>query len=141
MMATRDDVTVRLDTELRAKASPEGLNINMSRLFEDALREEIRRLETIQETLSDGLEDVRLDLEDADGRGYVGRFRGKRLGETDHVEVFLAEDERLIVYDLDKRDWCDLAQSETSIYDWLPDDSGVLAEVLHALGETPEIDI
>ena len=42
-MATRDDVTVQIDAEFRAKARE--LEINMSRLLEDELRAEIERRE------------------------------------------------------------------------------------------------
>ena len=42
-MATRDDVTVRIDTKRRAKARDMG--INLSRLLEDPLRDEILRRE------------------------------------------------------------------------------------------------
>jgi hypothetical protein len=141
MMATRDDVTVRIDTELRDKAKPDQLDINLSRLLEDALRDEIDRRETLAATVSDGLTVIKLNLEDPDGRTYVGRFTGKLLGGTDDVEVYIDEDERVLIYEVDRRDYHDLAQSTTTLEDWLPNDPGVLAEVLHALGETPEIDI
>jgi hypothetical protein len=138
-MATRDDVTVRIDIELRAKAKE--LDINMSRLFEDALGDEIERREAIVRTLG-STEEIRLDLEDQDGRPYVGRFTGAFLGEGHRVQVFLHEDGRLIVYDEDKRqEWSVLEDPQKALEDWFPHDPGVVAEAMHAIGETPEIDL
>jgi Post-segregation antitoxin CcdA len=140
LMATRDDVTVRIDTELRAKARE--LEINMSRLFEGALRDEVFRLETRAELIAaKGSEQIKLDLEDDEDRPYVGTFTGKLLGENDDVSVYLADDNRLIVYDANRRDWHVLGERNDDLTDWFPHDPGVVAEVLHALGETPEIEI
>jgi post-segregation antitoxin (ccd killing protein) len=136
-MPARDDVTVRLDVGLREKARE--LDINLSRLLEETLREEVERRETIAETL-EGSEAIRLNLEDEEGRRYVGKFTGKELGAGDDVVIYLADDERIIAYDLAKREYSvidDLGDLEN----WLPRDPGVLAEVLHALGEAPELDI
>jgi hypothetical protein len=141
MMATRDDVTVRIDVELRAKAKE--LDVNMSRLLEDALREEIQRRETIAETLG-GAEEIKLDLEDKEGRPYVGRLTGKFLGEGHGAQAFLAEDERLIIYDEDKREFWTVpfgGELQTTLDNWFPHDPDVVADVMHAFGETPEIDI
>jgi Post-segregation antitoxin CcdA len=99
VMATRDDVTVRIDTELRAKARE--LEINMSRLFEDALAAEIDRRETLAETLSQGIEVHEVELEDKDGVGYIGRITGKHIAE----DVYLTDDERVIVYRPDHLDY------------------------------------
>ena len=84
---------MRIDTELRAKAR--DLEINMSRLFEDALQVEVHRRETLAETLSDGVEVHELQLEDEDGVAYVGRITGKHIA----ADVYLTDDGRVIVYD------------------------------------------
>jgi post-segregation antitoxin (ccd killing protein) len=136
MMATRDDVTVRIDVELRAKAKE--LDINLSRLLEDALRDEVERRETIAQTL-EGKQQIRLKLEDDEGRPYVGKLTGTLLGEGHSVQAFLADDERLIVYEEDKGRYHEVDPAE--LEDWFPHDPGVLAEVMHAIGETPEIEL
>ena len=137
-MATRDDVTVRIDTGLRAKARE--LDINMSRLFEDALGEEIERVGMRAWATSEAKYEIRLDLEDQEGRAYVGKFTGKLLGETDRVSVYLTDDSRLIVYDTEKlRHWDDVDVGD--LQDWFPHDQGVYVDVMHALGEKPEVDI
>jgi post-segregation antitoxin (ccd killing protein) len=135
VMSIRDDVTVRIDTELRAKARE--LEINMSRLLEDELRTEIARREAVAET-REGSEEIRLELEDSEGRRYVGKFTGKFLGEGHGVEAYLADDERLIIYDTDKREFW---ENPDDLASWFPNDPGVYAEIMHALGEPPEIEI
>jgi hypothetical protein len=137
-MATRGDVTIRIDRELRARAR--DLDINLSRLCEDALGDEIQRRETLAATLSGGMEQVRLDLQDEDGRDYVGKFTGKLLGEGHEVQIYLGDDERVIAYDQEKASWYELTDRD-SLEDWLPHDPDVLFEVLYALGETPTREI
>jgi post-segregation antitoxin (ccd killing protein) len=141
-MATRDDVTVRLDTELRAKAR--DLEINLSRLLEDTLREEIERQEARAAAAAAGeSEEIRLQLEDKEGRPYIGRFDGKLVGGARGVSVYLLDDERVIVVDETKPDYQELP-GETlvaELQDWFPHDRDVYVEVMHALGETPEIDL
>jgi hypothetical protein len=98
-MATRDDVTVRIDTELRAKARE--LEINLSRLLEDELRAEVERRETLAVTLSEDVEVHELELEDNDGITYIGRLTGKLIASDDTNDVYLTDDERVIVHDTD----------------------------------------
>jgi hypothetical protein len=135
IMGTRDDVTVRIDTELREKAREH--EINLSRLLEGALREEVERLETIAQTL-EGSQTIRLDLLDGDERSYVGKFEGVEIAATDYLVVYLAADGRLIIYDSVNRQFY---ANPDNLAAWFPYDPGVLAEVLHAIGETPEIEI
>lgn len=137
IMAARDDVTVRIDTELRAKAKE--LDINMSRLFEDTLRNEIERRETRSALAAGGgSEEIRLELEDSEGRGYVGKFIGKPLGEAREIYVYIADDERLIVYDAERNAYY---ENPDDLEDWFPHDFEVYTEIMYALGETPEIDL
>ena len=78
------------------------MDINLSRLLEDTLRDEIDRLEARAAAAAAGeSEAIRIDLEDEEGRGYVGRFTGKLLGEADlrGISVYLLADERVIVHD------------------------------------------
>ena len=137
-MATRDDVTVRVDTELRAKAR--DLGINMSRLLEDTLREEVERREARAEAAADATEEIRIDLEDSEDRPYVGRFTGRLLGEASDVFAYLLADERVIVYDADKLQYWEIDDLDV-LQDWFRRDPGVYTEVMHALGETPEVDL
>lgn len=138
VMATRDDVTVRIDLELRAKARE--LDINLSRMLEDALRKEIERQETVAETLAEGSEKISLDLVDEDGLTYVGTFTGKLIGRADDAAVYLTEDERVILYDTRERNFEENPGNDL-LAEWLGADPGVYAQVMRALGEEPEIEI
>src|SRR4051794_18863477 len=122
-MATRDDATGRIDTELRANARER--EINMSRLFVDALAAQTKRRETVAQTL-EGSEEIRLTLEDDEGRSYIGTFTGKFLGEGHGVEAYLADDERLIVYDQEKSQFF---ENPDDLAAWFPHDPGVYAEI------------
>src|SRR4051812_11353995 len=101
-MATRDDVTVRIDTELRAKARE--LEINLSRMLEDELRAEIERRETVAEWLSGGVEVHELDLVGRDGDEYVGRFTGKLIVRDSVHDVYVTDDERVLLHNVDDAD-------------------------------------
>lgn len=132
-MATRDDVTVRIDTELRAKAR--DLGINLSRLLEEKLAAEIDRVQTVAKTL-EGSEEIRLDLED-----YIGKFTGKFIGEGHDVQAYLTDDERLILYQEDRSEYV-VVEDLDDLDDWFPHDPDVIAQIRSALGEAPrEIDI
>ena len=141
MMATRDDVTVRIDTEMRAKARE--LEINLSRLLEEKLAEEIARREAVAQTL-EGAAEIRLDLEDSDGRGYVGKFTGTFLGEGHDVTAYLTDDGRVIFHETDKERFTEVDQDTVDsemVTGWFPHDFEVATEILYALGQTPEIEI
>jgi hypothetical protein len=110
------------------------------RLFEDKLRDEIERRELIAEML-EANKPIRLDLEDSEGRAYVGKFDGVLLGEARGVWVYLTDDERVIVYEEDKGKYSEMDDPEEDLADWFPHDQDVYLEVMHALGQTPEIDL
>jgi post-segregation antitoxin (ccd killing protein) len=135
----RSDVTLRIDTGLRARARE--LDINISRFLEATLRDEVERREMRAAAAVAGeSEDIRLDLVDSEDRTYVGKFRGRLLGEAREVAVYLADDERVIVHDVDRRTYSevdDLSELES----WFPHDFDVYVDVMHALGETPEVEI
>ena len=93
-----------------------------------------------------GPREIRLDdLDDDDGRPYVGTFTGTFLGEGRDVEAYLADDGRLIIHDVDRRSSTPASPRTRSTQDvvtgWFPHDPDVAAEVLYALGLTPEIEI
>src|SRR4051812_41274753 len=101
---TRDDVTVRIDVELRAKARE--LEINLSRLLEDELRIEVERRERVAEVLSDGVEVHELELFDGrNGVYYTGRVTGKVIAGDADRDVYLTDDERVIVHDRNTADY------------------------------------
>ena len=134
----RQDVTLRIDRELRAQARE--FQINMSRTLERALRGEISRVASRREILESGSEEIRLDLEDDQGRSWIGRFSGKPLGSSGVFTVFLTDDERVIVYDearLEHREIEDLGDLR-SVF---ADDLDFYINLMHALSETPEIDL
>jgi hypothetical protein len=82
------------------------------------------------------VETFELELEDKDGRAYKGRIIGSRIdeGETDD-EVDLTEDERVILYDSDKRDYWVVEEPfwEQELARW--------PSALGALGVVPIVDL
>jgi post-segregation antitoxin CcdA len=129
--------------ELRAKAKE--MYINLSRLLEGALREEIERRETVAQTL-EGAEEIKLELE-GEGGYYIGRFTGKFIGEGHGVEAYLVDDGRVLVYDSDSRTYWDVTDQDVEIgtqealESAFPYDPNVVSDVMRAIGETPEIDL
>lgn len=85
-----------------------------------------------------------LELQDGDGREYIGRITGTLIaydGDA-QVQVFLTDDERVIAYDEDKREHYELEQWDLveGLRNLLRSDEAY-AEALHALGEKPVRDI
>ena len=67
---------------------------------------------------------------------------GTRIGEGDtypDFEVFLANDERVLVYDVERLQLTEASDPETDLRTWLDEDAYVA--VMHDLGLTPEIDV
>ena len=84
---------------------------------------------------------IELELEDNEGRAYIGTITGKRIGEGGRyheVEMYLTEDGRTIVYDGCKRSYSQLGNEprlsfEEELRGWLPSDVAY-AEPCDALG-------
>jgi hypothetical protein len=132
------DVTVYLPDEIgvRAKALPRG---TLSQLFRNAVIDELERRDTVANALSD-VREYEVDVEDAEGRVYTGRITGTRIADDGPFEVFLAEDERVLVYDADKLAYEVLDDPVTDLRSWLRSDAAY-AEALHALGKKPVVDL
>jgi post-segregation antitoxin (ccd killing protein) len=131
------DVTVYLPDDIRQKAKDHG--IVLSRFLRDALNTEFARLEAIERAL-DGAKEVLLTLEDENGRPYRGRFTATRIGESDDREVYLTDDETVIVYEPDQRRYSVIQDAETELREWLPEDTSYIA-AMNALGIMPTVDL
>jgi post-segregation antitoxin CcdA len=137
MMATRDDVTVRIDTELREKAR--DLGINLSRLFEDTLRDVVAQHVARATTVSEP-QIFEVALEDDEGT-YTGRITGARIASNDYkdIEVFLTNDERVILYHGDSMRFWAIEDAAEELRDSLVPSE--YAAAMRALGLDPVIDI
>src|SRR5262245_55133916 len=114
----------------------------LSQMLRTAVVDELERRKVVSETLAE-TEIHEVTIEDEDGRPYTGRITGKRLYGPDyhHTEVFLTDDERVLVYDGGNlRYWVsdDPARDLREIQ-YMTD--GEYADVLQAMGVTPVIDL
>jgi post-segregation antitoxin (ccd killing protein) len=130
------DITIYLPDDIAQRAKKQ--NVNLSRLLRDALVEKFRVEDIMAETL-EGASEIKLKLENENGRMYTGRITGKMIASGNRVEVYLTEDERVIVYDFDNlkywvEDW------ETDL-EALIGDRDVYVEAMDALGREVTIDI
>lgn len=132
------DITVYLPDEIgqRAKAA----ELNLSGLLRAAVSDELERRAQVTKTLTEP-QTYEIYLEDRDGRGYKGRITGAMLVRTnDDIEVYLTDDERVIVYDENKTEHWELDNPVAELRDWLVSDADY-AEAMKALGESPVIDL
>jgi hypothetical protein len=137
------NVNLYLPDDLGKEAKQAGLPL--SRLLQGAVIEELERRRMIDTTLSEPQE-FELDLEDSEGRPYTGRISGVLIATgRDERELYLTEDERVIGYEPHKLEYHVLG-SELSLSlaeqvgDFLEDNDACI-EALHALGETPIVDL
>ena len=82
-----------------------------------------------------------IHVQDADGRGYVGRITGKEIAHDEAAEatVYLTDDERVIVHDgKNGRHW-EIEDPAEELREWLND--AAYCDAMGALGETPVIDL
>ena len=131
------DFTVYLPDALgeRAKAEP---NLNLSRMLRDALQEELDRRDQMTDTLKNvGTHTV--PLENDSGAYYTGRITGALVYNDGRVEVFITDDERVIVYDLGELKHHVLQDPEEELRNTLDEDS--YSTVMEALGISPVIDL
>ena len=83
-----------------------------------------------------------LDLDDGDGRRYKGRVTGALIAESERndTQVYLTDDERVIVYDLGERSyWVVEVEVERTLGELL--EPGPYSDAMRALGIEPVIDI
>lgn len=126
------DITVYLPDEIGAWAKASELNL--SRLLRDAVEEEKGRQEAVADAL-EGAEEIELDLESDEGHQYVGTFVGNVIAKGEDSEVYLTDDERLVIYrpadmkaEVIESQYCD----EEHLAQWLDHESYLAACV--ALG-------
>lgn len=133
------NINVYLPDELGAQAKEAELPL--SRILRDAVTQELERIGAMK-TATDGMEEITLDLV-KEGVGYKGRFTGKHLAGGDRYDVYLADDERLIVHDThENRYWEHDATDEDDVaeaVEGLADDAA--AQVMSALGFSYTVDI
>ncbi|MBA3245709.1 MAG: hypothetical protein H0T61_11125 [Actinobacteria bacterium] len=134
------NITVYLPDEIgeRAKAA----ELPVSRLLRDAVVNELERRAAVTKALA--LSEVHeLQLEDKDGRAYIGRVAGAILAlesqGAKHVEVYLTDDERVILYDGNKRSYFVVEDPVEELRGYLTLDSYI--DILDSLGETPIIEV
>ena len=131
------DITIYLPDELGERAKREG--INLSRMLRDELAVELQRRATMAQTLNSP-QTFELSLESREGGDiYLGRVTGKRIAEGRHVEVFLTDDERVLVYDERRSDYWVIEDPAEELRDCLDDDE--YARALAALGLTVVVDL
>jgi hypothetical protein len=131
------DITVYLPDEIGTRAKEAELPF--SRMLRDAVEDELARREVIGQTLSDGIEEHEVDLDDV-----TGVITGKCLGVTDDgdAEFYLTDDERLLVYDANRQQVSEVEDPEAELGEWIEQsgkDTEVVASVMRKLGLKPRV--
>jgi hypothetical protein len=115
-------------------------DLPFSQLLRDAVVDELERREAMAATLADP-QMFKLEIEDRDGTAYTGRITGKLIAADDRkgVEVYLTEDERVILYDGERRDYWVVHDPQAELEDVL--ETSMYVDVCKALGVEPVIDL
>lgn len=133
------DVTVYLPDELGNQVEerdwPRG---TLSRMLQDAIRARIAEEDAVATTLKDA-EVVKLRLENEEGHAYVGRITGALIAEQAELEVYLTDEENVVVYDSGKRRYWVLNDPADQLADYVTGDA--LIEAMTALGLEAEVDL
>lgn len=131
------NVNVYLPDELGKRAKAVGLPL--SRLLQRSVQEELGKMESRAATL-EGPQTFELALA-IDGHQVMGRLTGARIaGPTrKDIEVFLTEDERILLYDGAAERYFVVNDPVEQLRDAL--DEEAYFEAMDALGETPTIDL
>jgi hypothetical protein len=142
------DFTLYLPDEIGQRAKDAFQRGDLSRLFRDAVTDELERRTAVSTTL-DQPQTYELSLEDEDGRYYTGRITGKEIAYDERsghsvIKVYLTEDERVIVHDDANLRYYDLSDDPGTnvaeeLRQWLS--PGAYSDAMHALGEKPVIDL
>lgn len=132
------DITVYLPDEIGTRAKEAELPF--SRMLRDAVEAELERRAAVEQTLSDGVSEHEVELED----GSIGVITGKFLGvtDTDDKAIYLTDDGRVLVYDTLLERVARIEDPETELAEWLqnsPRDSEVLAGIMRSLGFRPRV--
>ena len=96
------DFTLYLPDEVgeRVRAAKNAGSLgSLSEVFREAMLRELERMDAVERTLEE-TRVYEIALADQEGRPYTGRITGKLLVRTDDdTEVYLTDDERVLVYD------------------------------------------
>lgn len=112
--------------------------INFSSLLRAAVEDELNRRAAMATTLNEP-KVYELDLETANGDRYTGRITGTRLAADRDSEVYLTDDERVILYDAGRSQYWEIDDPEEELRDNLSEEEYM--QVMGALGIKPTIDL
>src|SRR5262245_28047518 len=131
------NVNVYLPDDLGKRAK--RADLAFSQLLRDAVTAELERREAMASTLTDDPQTFELELEDKDGFTYKGRITGKLITSEERggLDVYLTEDERVILYYGERLDYWELDDPEYELRDEL--EMGTYREACAALGIKPNI--
>ncbi len=137
MKGAHVDITVYLPDEIGTRAKEAELPF--SRMLRDAVEEELDRRATIADTLAEGVQEHEVDLET-----HTGVITGKLLGTfKDGDQIFLTNDERVLVYQAERMDYYEMEDPEAELADLLQQtrepDTSIIADVMRALGFRPRV--
>lgn len=99
------NLTVYLPDDLGRRAKEAGLKGQYSQLLQQAIEDELMKLENAEKHLRGEMTEVELELVDKDGNEYVGTFEGRRIGSTGELDVYLKDDGAVVVHDLEQSEY------------------------------------
>lgn len=117
----------------RAKAA----ELPLSQLLRSAVLNELERRQAVEQTLQHSRV-YEVALENDEGGQFIGRIEGTMIADDEDVQVYLTDDERVIVVDGRRQKHFEVQDLE-ELRDWLTGDAYVGA--LTAMGEKPVIDL
>lgn len=118
----------------RVKAEPD---LNLSRTLRDAIEAELRERDAMTSTLKDA-QTHEIDLLDREDAPYVGRITGTMIASDGDFDVFLTDDERVILY-YGRRQTYEVIEDPQE--DLRGMDAASYTEAMHALGLPAVIDL
>lgn len=129
------DITVYLPDELGQRAKEAELPF--SRLLRSAVQDELAR----REAATDGADQMeRHELQVRDDRGdYTARFTGQQVGGSDHHEVYLLEDGRVLWHDAREARLQEVDDPVEDLREILK--TGTYRSVVERLGLTPVVEL
>ena len=130
------DITVYLPDALRQRAK--DAHLNLSRMLREAVEEELERRKAVEAAL-DSPQTFEVKIDDSEGNIYTGRITGTSIAEDHDAQVFLTDDERVILYDAGQMKYWVLDDPEEELRDQVSPEAYRAA--LTALGLKPIIDL
>jgi len=136
------DFTVYLPDYLGQRYAAHKDRINLSRLLRAALEEHFAEEDAMNATIDDATE-VKLRLEDDDGRPYVGRIRATKIAsdDDDAIETYLTDEANVVVYDRERSRFHVLDDAEEELRGWYQNAPGAYTDAMFALGVEPIVDL